>query len=222
MRSMRWDEQRVESEAALPGVGDGAVVRTFDAPEAMGIHFHEVRATSALNHVPGGRSASTGRSIPSEAAPMPVSFASPVELTPISTSTPGVTSSARSSSRSTCRRCCGAELARPSWRRELVALGTNTDPYQWVESRYRFMPEILAALEEARDPRLGSDQVAAGLARHRAVRADGEAACPSRSTSPSRPSTRRPGERPSPTPRAPPRAWTRSPSSAPEASTQAS
>jgi DNA repair photolyase len=45
-----------------------------------------------------------------------------------------------------------AELARPSWRRELVALGTNTDPYQWVESRYRFMPEILAALEEADTP----------------------------------------------------------------------
>jgi DNA repair photolyase len=45
-----------------------------------------------------------------------------------------------------------AELKRPSWKRELVALGTNTDPYQWVESRYRFMPEILAALEEAETP----------------------------------------------------------------------
>ena len=44
------------------------------------------------------------------------------------------------------------ELARPNWRRELVALGTNTDPYQWVESRYRMMPEILAALEEAETP----------------------------------------------------------------------
>ena len=27
------------------------------------------------------------------------------------------------------------ELARPSWTREHVAMGTNTDPYQWVESR---------------------------------------------------------------------------------------
>jgi DNA repair photolyase len=45
-----------------------------------------------------------------------------------------------------------AELRRPSWKRELVALGTNTDPYQWVESRYRMMPEILAALEEAQTP----------------------------------------------------------------------
>ncbi|HEX8689528.1 MAG TPA: radical SAM protein [Solirubrobacterales bacterium] len=45
-----------------------------------------------------------------------------------------------------------AELARPSWGRELVALGTNTDPYQWVESRYRMMPEILEALEAAETP----------------------------------------------------------------------
>ncbi len=51
---MRWDEQRVEKDMRLPGVGDGTVVRTFDAPEAMGINFHEVRARSALNHVPGG------------------------------------------------------------------------------------------------------------------------------------------------------------------------
>jgi DNA repair photolyase len=52
---MRWDEQRVENDMRLPGVGDGTVVRTFDAPEAMGINFHEVRARSALNHVSGGR-----------------------------------------------------------------------------------------------------------------------------------------------------------------------
>ncbi len=39
-----------------------------------------------------------------------------------------------------------------SWKRDLVALGTNTDPYQWVESRYRMMPEILAALEQAETP----------------------------------------------------------------------
>jgi DNA repair photolyase len=45
-----------------------------------------------------------------------------------------------------------AELGRPKWRRELVALGTNTDPYQWVEGRYRMMPEILAALEAAETP----------------------------------------------------------------------
>lgn len=52
---VRWDEQRVENDLRLPGVGDGTTIRTFDAPEAMGVNFHEVRARSALNHVAGGR-----------------------------------------------------------------------------------------------------------------------------------------------------------------------
>ena len=51
---MRWDSQRVDREKgrSLPGL-DVERVRTFDAPEALGINFHEVRAKSALNKVPG-------------------------------------------------------------------------------------------------------------------------------------------------------------------------
>ncbi len=45
-----------------------------------------------------------------------------------------------------------AELRRPSWAREHVALGTNTDPYQWVESKYKLMPGIWEALRDARTP----------------------------------------------------------------------
>jgi DNA repair photolyase len=45
-----------------------------------------------------------------------------------------------------------AELGRPSWKREHVALGTNTDPYQWVESRYQLMPEIWKALRDSGTP----------------------------------------------------------------------
>jgi DNA repair photolyase len=50
---MRWSSQEVkqQDEARLPGVGD-AVIRTFDAPEALDIRFHEVRTKSALNRVP--------------------------------------------------------------------------------------------------------------------------------------------------------------------------
>ncbi|CAN5887555.1 hypothetical protein BH23ACT10_BH23ACT10_04350 [soil metagenome] len=45
-----------------------------------------------------------------------------------------------------------AELARSSWRGEPVALGTNTDPYQRCEGRYRLMPGIIDALAQARTP----------------------------------------------------------------------
>jgi DNA repair photolyase len=44
------------------------------------------------------------------------------------------------------------ELARPAWRGETVALGTNTDPYQRCEGRYRLLPGIIRALAEARTP----------------------------------------------------------------------
>ena len=45
-----------------------------------------------------------------------------------------------------------AELMRPSWKREHVALGTNTDPYQWVEGRYRLMPGIWEAMRDSGTP----------------------------------------------------------------------
>ena len=45
-----------------------------------------------------------------------------------------------------------AELARPRWRGEKVALGTNTDPYQRCEGRYALMPGIIRALADGRTP----------------------------------------------------------------------
>src|SRR5205823_7225232 len=51
---MRWDNLKVEAEqeAKLPGFKEPAVVRTFDAPEALGTRFYEIRARSAINEVP--------------------------------------------------------------------------------------------------------------------------------------------------------------------------
>jgi DNA repair photolyase len=44
------------------------------------------------------------------------------------------------------------ELARPSWKRPHIAMGTNTDPYQWVEGRYKLMRGIWEALRDAANP----------------------------------------------------------------------
>ncbi|MCS7235308.1 MAG: radical SAM protein [Armatimonadota bacterium] len=44
------------------------------------------------------------------------------------------------------------ELARPSWKRDLVAVGTATDPYQPAEARYRITRSILQVLAEFRTP----------------------------------------------------------------------
>ena len=47
---VRWASQTVEedAQARLPGYRE-AVVRRFDAPEALDTRFHEVHAKSALN-----------------------------------------------------------------------------------------------------------------------------------------------------------------------------
>jgi DNA repair photolyase len=44
------------------------------------------------------------------------------------------------------------ELAKPSWKGGHVAMGTNTDPYQRCEGRYRLMPGIISALADNLTP----------------------------------------------------------------------
>jgi hypothetical protein len=51
---VRWDNLSLTDDESrqLPGYREPAVVRRFDAPEAMDVRFYEVRARSALNRVP--------------------------------------------------------------------------------------------------------------------------------------------------------------------------
>src|SRR4249919_2545530 len=149
---MRWDDQRVENDLRLPGVGAGTVVRTFDAPEAMGVNFHEVRARSALNRVPGGRYGFGWTINPYRGCTHACTFCFARRTHTYLDMNAGRDFEREIVVKVNVPELLRAELARPSWKRELVALGTNTDPYQWVESRYRMMPEILAALEEAETP----------------------------------------------------------------------
>jgi DNA repair photolyase len=149
---MRWDEQRIENDLRLPGVGDGAVVRTFDAPEAMGVNFHEVRAKSALNRVPGGRYGFGWTINPYRGCSHACAYCFARRTHTYLGMNGGRDFEREIVVKVNLPELLRAELARDSWKRELVALGTNTDPYQWVESRYRMMPEILAALEEVETP----------------------------------------------------------------------
>ena len=51
---VRWDGQTVtaDEQGRIPGLADTAVVRRFDAPEALDTRFHEIRSKTALNRVP--------------------------------------------------------------------------------------------------------------------------------------------------------------------------
>ena len=142
----------MEVDLRLPGVGDGTVVRTFDAPEAMGINFHEVRARSALNHVQGGRFGFDWTINPYRGCTHACVFCFARSTHTYLDMNAGRDFEREIVVKVNVPELMRGELSRKSWKRELVALGTNTDPYQWVESRYRMMPEILAALEEAKTP----------------------------------------------------------------------
>jgi DNA repair photolyase len=152
---VRWSNLTVEEQQGqrLPGYREPAVVRTFDAPEALDIRFYEVQAKSALNRVP-------------ESSRMPFRWT----VNPYRGCTHACTycfarpthkyldfDAGRDFEREivvkvNAPEVLRAELARPSWRGEHVALGTNTDPYQWVEGRYRLTRGILEALRDAANP----------------------------------------------------------------------
>jgi len=173
MSAMRWQGQRVDADRdAMLDLGGGAgaagddgpggaaggtsipgLVRTVRTPDFAGITFHEVLAKSALNRVPAG-------------SPMPFSWT----VNPYR----GCTHA--------CRYCfarnthtyldldagsdfdsqivvkvnvaevLARELGSGRGRRDHVALGTNTDPYQRAEGRYRLMPGILRALAGSGTP----------------------------------------------------------------------
>ena len=52
VRALEQPDDRRQEQASLPGYRDEAVVRRFDAPEALQTRFYEVRARSVLNRVP--------------------------------------------------------------------------------------------------------------------------------------------------------------------------
>ncbi|MFZ1161404.1 Rv2578c family radical SAM protein [Mycobacterium sp.] len=151
---MRWDRQNIEvDDGALPGLERIGFVRSVRTPQFDGITFHEVLCKSALNKIP-------------RAAALPFQY---------------TVNGYRGCSHA-CRYCfarptheyldldCGndfdtqvivktnivgvlsRELARRSWCRETVALGTNTDPYQRAEGRYALMPGIIGALASSGTP----------------------------------------------------------------------
>ena len=80
-----------------------------------------------------------------------------------------------------------AELARRSWGREHVALGTNTDPYQRAEGRYKLMPGVhrrARGLGHAvLDPHQGHAAPARPAERSRRPRVTCRSGSPSRSAS---------------------------------------
>lgn len=152
---VRWDHLRIDDDqaAALPGYTDSAHVRRFHVPEAMDTRFYEVRAKSVLNRVPARSQ------MPFRWTINPYRGCSHACVYCFARPThtylgfgPGRDFEREIVVKVNAPEVARAELSRPRWGREHVAMGTNTDPYQWVESRYRLMPAIWEALRDSATP----------------------------------------------------------------------
>ncbi len=152
---VRWENLEVgkETERPLPRLGPDAVVRTFEAPEALDIRFHEVRAKSALNRVPAKSRMPFRFTInPYRGCSHACIFCFARPTHKFLDLDAGRDFEREIVVKVNVPEVARAELSRPSWKREQVALGTNTDPYQWVESKYKLMPGIWEALLDTDTP----------------------------------------------------------------------
>ncbi len=144
----------MEDLSALPGMGRlSGFVRTVRTPEFAGVTFHEVHSRSALNKVPGN-------------SPMPFGWT----INPYRGCTHGCVYCFARNTHTYLEFDSGndfdtqivvkinigtvlrKEVSAPRWRREHVAMGTNTDPYQRAEGRYRLMPDVIRALADSGTP----------------------------------------------------------------------
>jgi len=155
---MRWDNLRLvdppgREGLTLPLFEQGAVVRRFDTPEFRGITFYEVRAKSIINRVP------EASRVPFRWTINPYRGCSHACFYCFARNTHtyldldyGEDFNSQIVVKVNGPELLRKELAARSWKGEHIAMGTNVDPYQRAEGRYRLMRGILEALRDAANP----------------------------------------------------------------------
>jgi DNA repair photolyase len=155
---MRWDNLRLidppgRERITVPLFEQGAVVRTFDTPEFRGITFYEVRARSIINRVP------EASRVPFRWTINPYRGCSHACLYCFARNTHtyldmdyGEDFNSQIVVKVNAAECLRKELAAKSWAGGHIAMGTNVDPYQRAEGRYRLMRGILEGLRDFANP----------------------------------------------------------------------
>ena len=142
---LRWDTIEHEQALALPGTGERVTHSEF-----AGIEFLHVRAKSLLNHVPAAAGLPFEWTINAYRGcthACTYCFARPshqwLELDAGRDFESVIVVKVNAVER------LRAELRSPRWQGDHVALGTNTDPYQRAEGRYRLTRGIVQTLADA-------------------------------------------------------------------------
>ncbi|GAB2831895.1 Rv2578c family radical SAM protein [Streptomyces daliensis] len=151
---MRWENLNGDGAAADPVLfGTDAVTRTFDTPEFRGITFHEIRARSLVNRVPGASR------MPFEWTVNPYRGCTHACVYCFARGThryldldTGQDFDSQIVVKVNAPELLRRELGSRRWLGEHIAMGTNVDCYQRAEGRYRLMPGILTALRDYANP----------------------------------------------------------------------
>ncbi|MGY3339755.1 DNA repair photolyase [Streptomyces filamentosus] len=153
---MRWDHlgtaPPAPADAALFGA-DAVTTRTFDTPEFRGVTFHEIRARSILNRVPGASR------MPFEWTVNPYRGCTHACVYCFARRShahldldTGLGFDSQIVVKVNAAELLARQLASPRWQGAHIAMGTNVDCYQRAEGRYRLMPGILTALLDRANP----------------------------------------------------------------------
>ncbi len=155
---MRWDNLKLVDPAPregmpLPLFDQGAVVRRFDTPEFRGITFYEIRAKSIINRVP------EASRVPFRWTINPYRGCSHACVYCFARNTHtyldldyGEDFNSQIVVKVNAAELLRKELAAKRWQGEHIAMGTNVDPYQRAEGRYKLMRGILEGLRDAANP----------------------------------------------------------------------
>ncbi|MFF9350445.1 Rv2578c family radical SAM protein [Streptomyces sp. NPDC014734] len=153
---MRWDHLVERPATAGNGAlfaADAVTTRTFDTPEFRGITFHEIRARSIVNRVPGASR------MPFEWTVNPYRGCTHACVYCFARSThgyldldTGVGFDSQIVVKTNAAELLRGHLASARWHGAHIAMGTNVDCYQRAEGRYRLMPGIIAALRDHANP----------------------------------------------------------------------
>ncbi|MCA1219612.1 Rv2578c family radical SAM protein [Streptomyces sp. 8L] len=132
---------------------DAVTTRTFDTPEFRGITFHEIRARSIVNRVPGASR------MPFEWTVNPYRGCSHACVYCFARKThsyldldTGAGFDSQIVVKINAPELLRRDLASPRWQGAHIAMGTNVDCYQRAEGRYALMPGIISALRERANP----------------------------------------------------------------------
>ncbi|MBX6372091.1 MAG: Rv2578c family radical SAM protein [Acidothermus sp.] len=151
---VRWDGLRSGEEPSLFDVRLlGAPGRVVSSPQFAGITFYEIFARSILNRVPDSSRVPFRWTInPYRGCSHACRYCFARNTHTYLDLDAGSDFDSKIVVKVNAVEVLRRELARPSWRREHVAMGTNVDCYQRAEGRYRLMPGIIEALADYRTP----------------------------------------------------------------------